>query len=65
MANVAVNSQAPRGAVAEFRIVNVISSVIASIVKWNADRLTRKELSKLTDAQLEDIGLTRKDIASI
>lgn len=65
MAHVAVNSQAPRGAVAVLRVVNAFNSVIASVVEWNEARLTRKELSKLSDTQLEDIGLTREQVAQI
>ncbi|MBD3802986.1 primosomal protein DnaI [Thioclava marina] len=39
------------------------SSVIAALHDWNDARVTRKALSKLSDRALEDIGLTRFDVA--
>ncbi|KEO52706.1 DUF1127 domain-containing protein [Thioclava pacifica] len=40
-----------------------ISSVIAALHDWNDARVTRKALSKLSDRALDDIGLTRFDVA--
>jgi uncharacterized protein YjiS (DUF1127 family) len=40
------------------------SRLIASFNAWKDARATRKALSALTDRELEDIGLTRSDIAS-
>jgi uncharacterized protein YjiS (DUF1127 family) len=42
-----------------------ISDVFARLVAWNDQRVTLKELSKLTDRELNDIGLSRSDIASV
>ena len=33
-----------------------------NMVEWNESRQTRKALSQLSAAQLEDIGVTRADI---
>lgn len=41
-----------------------ISAVVGRIVAWNDARVTRKSLSKLTDRELDDIGLCRADIDS-
>jgi len=42
-----------------------ISDVFVRLVAWNDQRVTLKELSKLTDRELNDIGLSRSDIASV
>jgi uncharacterized protein YjiS (DUF1127 family) len=39
-----------------------IGDTLAAIGSWNNKRLTRKELYKLSDRELEDIGLCRGDI---
>ncbi|MER5172712.1 DUF1127 domain-containing protein [Thioclava sp. GXIMD2076] len=39
--------------------------VIDMIANWNDRRMTRIALSKLTDRELNDIGLSRFDIAKI
>ncbi|MFW8633919.1 DUF1127 domain-containing protein [Cribrihabitans pelagius] len=57
------NIHAPLGAVSVLRVVDSILDVKNAIVDWHLARQTRKELSKLTDSQLHDIGLTRMDIA--
>lgn len=56
------NQYAPLGAVFILRVVDSFITVKKAIVRWNEKRLTRAELSALTNAQLEDIGLTRYDI---
>jgi uncharacterized protein YjiS (DUF1127 family) len=38
--------------------------MIVAFSDWRADVATRRELSRLSDAALEDIGVTRDDIAS-
>ena len=37
----------------------------ASIVSWNDARVTRNALAKLSDRELDDIGLTRADLYEI
>jgi uncharacterized protein YjiS (DUF1127 family) len=41
------------------------SDVIAPLKVWQAARTTEKELSRLTDRQLMDIGVVRSEIASL
>lgn len=62
MAFVASNTQAPLGAVAILRAVDSIYNLKNSVVAWNEARETRKILSNLSTAQLQDIGLTRADL---
>ncbi|WP_339107981.1 DUF1127 domain-containing protein [Thioclava sp. GXIMD4216] len=39
--------------------------IIDLVANWNDRRMTRIALSKLTDRELNDIGLTRIDISNI
>ncbi len=45
-----------------YRLTTFIADLGTSYSNWNSTRKTRKELSKLSDYALEDIGLTRGDI---
>lgn len=42
--------------------IGFAGKLMASIAAWNDARQTRNELAKLTDRELDDIGLTRADI---
>ena len=59
------NIHAPLGAATILRVVDGISHAFEPAAEWNTSRKTRKLLSQLSDAQLEDIGLVREDIAKI
>lgn len=39
-----------------------VQKLVAAIVAWNDARVTRNALSKLSDRELDDIGLSRGDI---
>jgi len=43
----------------------VLADVVGRIAAWNDARVTRKALSRLTDRELDDLGLTRGDIDDI
>ncbi|MFY0595115.1 MAG: DUF1127 domain-containing protein [Cognatishimia sp.] len=62
MATQAIAAHAPFGAVNALREYNLASEIFAGIVTWYQKHKTRQELIKLTDAQLDDIGLARKDL---
>lgn len=47
------------------RIGALIVDTISMLATWNDARLTRKTLSKLTDRELDDIGLTRGQIDAV
>ncbi|WP_430463240.1 DUF1127 domain-containing protein [Tabrizicola sp.] len=53
---------APFGAIAIFRLVQVVNEKAARFAAWNDARVTRKSLAKLSDRELDDIGLCRGDI---
>ncbi|MFN6952419.1 MAG: DUF1127 domain-containing protein [Albidovulum sp.] len=40
-------------------------SLVASFAAWNDARVTRNALSRLSDRELDDIGLSRGDIDAI
>lgn len=53
---------APFGAIATFRLIQFVSNIVDAIADWNDARVTRNALAKLTDRELDDIGLCRGDI---
>jgi uncharacterized protein YjiS (DUF1127 family) len=56
---------APFGAIATYSFIRFISNIANSVMAWNDARITRNSLNKLSDRELDDIGLTRGDIADI
>lgn len=44
------------------RITALASSAVGSFVAWNDARATRNALARLSDRELDDIGLHRGDI---
>jgi uncharacterized protein YjiS (DUF1127 family) len=56
---------APFGAIATYRFVQLVDAVYTAVSGWNDARMTRKALGKLTDRELDDIGLCRGDIETI
>lgn len=56
---------APFGAIATYTVVRFFSNVATDVIAWNDARVTRNALGKLSDRELDDIGLTRGDIADI
>jgi len=53
---------APFGAIATYRVIQFVSTLLADIAAWNDARMTRNALGKLSDRELDDIGLSRGDI---
>ena len=43
---------------------SALSTILGSVVAWNDRRVTVKMLGRLTDRELEDIGLERADVAA-
>ena len=62
MAAVETTRPAPYGAITTYRAINALSNAIGALAAWNDARVTRKALSKLSDRELDDIGLCRGDI---
>ncbi|WP_333816059.1 DUF1127 domain-containing protein [Tabrizicola sp.] len=65
MAAVETTRPAPLGAITTYRALNSLSNVAVAFAAWNDARVTRKALSKLSDRELDDIGLCRGDIEFI
>jgi uncharacterized protein YjiS (DUF1127 family) len=65
MAAVETTRPAPFGAVTTYRAVTGLSNALAALAAWNDARMTRKALNKLSDRELDDIGLCRGDIDHI
>jgi uncharacterized protein YjiS (DUF1127 family) len=63
MAAVETTRPAPFGAITTYRAINALSNVVLAFRAWNDSRVTRKALNKLSDRELDDIGLCRGDIA--
>ncbi|QBF32983.1 DUF1127 domain-containing protein [Thalassococcus sp. S3] len=47
------------------RIGTFFASLIGAVAAWNDARVTRNSLAKLSDRELEDIGLVRGDIDAV
>ncbi len=47
------------------RLRSLASHLVDSVVTWNNARITRNQLSNLSDHELADIGISRDQIASI
>ncbi|WP_022705897.1 MULTISPECIES: DUF1127 domain-containing protein [Paracoccus] len=64
MATIETNRSMTAG-VAGWGVGNVVASIVSAFVGWRETRQTRKELSRLSDRELDDIGLSRGDIERI
>ncbi len=62
MAAVETTRPAPLGAITTYRAITAMSRVARAVSVWNDARSTRNALGKLSDRQLDDIGLCRGDI---
>jgi uncharacterized protein YjiS (DUF1127 family) len=47
------------------RLSKFVMNTFAAVAAWNDTRVTRSSLSKLTDRELDDIGLCRGDIEGL
>jgi uncharacterized protein YjiS (DUF1127 family) len=65
MAAYETTRSAPFGAIATFRAVQFVLSIVDTFRTWNDARMTRIALDKLSDRELDDIGLCRGDIDTI
>ena len=62
MAAIVTSRAAPFGAITTFRFFQFFSSLYIAVANWNDARVTRNALGKLSDRELDDIGLCRGDI---
>lgn len=62
MAAVETTRPAPYGAITTYRAINALSNAVIALQAWNDARVTRNALAKLSDRELDDIGLCRGDL---
>ena len=65
MATYETSRTAPLGAITVFRMVQFVNGAAHAFKLWNSGRVTRKVLGKLSNRELDDIGLCRGDIELI
>lgn len=56
---------APFGAITTYRFIQFVGTAFAAFAEWNDARMTRAALDKLSDRELDDIGLCRGDVALV
>jgi len=62
MAAYETSAAAQVGAISIVRSVPGLAGLVATFTAWNDARLTRNSLGRLSDRELDDIGLCRGDI---
>ncbi|MFM2391750.1 MAG: hypothetical protein RLZZ437_3305 [Pseudomonadota bacterium] len=65
MAATEMTRPAPFGAITTYRFVQFADAAISAVKGWNNARMTRNALNKLSNRELDDIGLCRGDIETI
>ena len=55
----------PFGAITVYRMVQSVARTAEALQAWNSARITRKSLNRLSNRELDDIGLCRGDIELI
>jgi uncharacterized protein YjiS (DUF1127 family) len=65
MAAVETTRPAPFGAITTYRAINGFSEAFRALSGWNDARVTRNALNRLSDRELDDIGLCRGDVDMI
>ncbi len=64
MAHYTPTRPAPFGAISAYRFVSLFENGVSAFKEWNTARKTANDLAKLSDHQLEDIGLSRSSLNS-
>ena len=62
MAAIETTRPVPFGAITTYRTFIGVSGVVSHLLAWNDARVTRNSLNRLSDRELDDIGLCRGDI---
>ena len=62
MAAIVTSRAAPFGAITTYRFFQFFSGIHSTFSNWNDARVTRNALGKLSDRDLDDLGLCRGDI---
>lgn len=48
-----------------YRVGSAVMALVDTLRAWNGARVTRNALSRLSDRELDDIGLTRGEIENL
>ena len=59
------NRPVPLGSIGIFNVVSGVEGLLRRLREWNARRITVARLHRLSDDQLDDIGISRADVAAI
>ncbi len=62
MASIAFASRVEHSGLSMSRIVSIAQRLPNRLRSWNFERRTRASLGRLSDRQLDDIGLSRGDV---
>lgn len=62
MAMMTPPTQVPFGAITVHRIVSAVVALIETVSEWRAKRAAKRQLAGFSGRQLDDIGLTPRDI---
>ena len=65
MATMNQTNAAPFGAISTYRATRAVEAAVNSLVMWRAKRKTYSMLDRLTNRELEDIGMTRADVEAM
>lgn len=60
-----IDNARPIVATPRFPLGRIVANMFHDLRSWNDARSTRETLSRLSDHELRDIGLTRSEIADI
>ena len=56
---------APFGAITTFRAIHAVETALNNLATWNANRKTIKMLNALSFSELQDMGLSGRNIKNI
>lgn len=65
MAAYETSNAAPFGAITVYRMVQSVAHSVEALKAWNSARVTRNALHRLSNRELDDIGLSRGEIELI
>lgn len=60
-----IHATAPMGSISIFHVVAAVERAFDALAAWRDARATRSVLSRLSDDQLEDVGLVRAQISDL
>jgi len=65
MAAIFQTRSAVNGHLIGHRVYNLFAGIVGAVATWNDTRVTRNALNRLSDHELDDLGLNRGDIENL